>query len=91
MLFSGCSDLEKRKFRSDFLEKAYFNQSMLNKNYVGMTRQQVVYIFGMPIFSDSFNDVYHYCLYNFEMNNKFEKRILNLYFKENKVLKFNIT
>ncbi|QCO70753.1 outer membrane protein assembly factor BamE [Buchnera aphidicola] len=91
MLFSSCSILEKRKLSSDFLEKTYLNENMLNKNYVGMTRQQIVYIFGIPIISDSFNDVYHYCLYNFKTDNKLQKKMLNLYFKENKVSKFNIT
>ncbi|QCI17591.1 outer membrane protein assembly factor BamE [Buchnera aphidicola (Acyrthosiphon lactucae)] len=88
--FSSCSVLDKKE-NSNFLDKIYFNKNILNQNYVGMTRKQIVYIFGMPIISDSFSDVYHYYLYDLKNNNTSSKVMLNLYFKDNKVEKFNIT
>ncbi|AEO08544.1 small protein A [Buchnera aphidicola str. Ak (Acyrthosiphon kondoi)] len=91
IFFSSCSILDNKKYDSNFLEGINLNHNVLNKNYIGMTRQQIVYIFGMPIISDSFNDVYHYYVNNPKNNNVFQKKMLNFYFKDNKVLKFNFT
>lgn len=90
IFFSGCSYLDKEKYQSDnFLEKKYVNQEFLNKSYIGMTREQIIYIFGMPIISDSFDDVYHYYIYPEKEKNNSHKKILNLYFKKNKVLRYD--
>lgn len=90
IFFSGCSILDKAEYDSDHFQRTFFNQNYLNKNYVGMTREKIIYIFGMPIVSDSFDDVYHYCFYEKNNKNFFQKKMLNLYFQNNKVIRFNI-
>jgi len=87
LFFSSCSTLDKKKYDSYSSGRIYSNQNILNKNYIGMTREQIIYIFGEPIISDSFDDVYHYYLNNDDF---IQNKILNLYFKDNKVLYFNI-
>ncbi|ACL30557.1 outer membrane protein assembly factor BamE [Buchnera aphidicola] len=89
--FSSCSISDKNKYNLDVLEATHLNKNILNRNYVGMTRQQIVYIFGIPIISDSFDDIYHYYLSDSKNNNVYPKKMLNLYFKDNKVFKFNMT
>ncbi|QIQ42165.1 MAG: outer membrane protein assembly factor BamE [Buchnera aphidicola (Microlophium carnosum)] len=91
IFLSSCSTVDPSKYSLNFLEKIHLNQHILNKNYFGMTKNQIVYIFGIPIISDSFSDVYHYCLYDSKNDDFFQKKMLNLYFKDNKVLKFTIT
>ena len=90
IFFSSCSLLDKKKYNSSYLQEVYFNQYNLNKNYFGMTKEQIVYIFGSPIISDAFNDVYHYYLYHKNGKNIIEKKMLNLYFKDNKVFSYTI-
>jgi len=87
IFFSSCSILDQKKYDSHSWGRIYSNQKILNKNYIGMTRDQIIYIFGEPIISDSFEDVYHYYLNDDDF---FQKKMLNLYFKDNKVQYFNI-
>lgn len=91
IFFSSCSISDKKKYHFNSLDTIRVSHNVLNNDYIGMTRQQIVYIFGKPIISDSFDDVYHYDLYDPKNNNLLQKEILNLYFKDNKVWKFNIT
>ncbi|QCI15878.1 outer membrane protein assembly factor BamE [Buchnera aphidicola] len=94
---SSCSFLDKKKYDSFSLNKNFFllneidfKKNILNKNFIGMTRKQIVYIFGMPIIKDSFHDVYHYHFYKNKNANFIQKEMLNFYFKNNKVSNFNI-
>ncbi|AHG60186.1 outer membrane protein assembly factor BamE [Buchnera aphidicola] len=89
VFFSSCSNLAKQKYDSS-LEEMHLNQKYLNKNYIGMTRKQIIYMFGIPIISDSFNDVYHYHIYAERSKNIFQEEILSLYFKNNQVFSYNI-
>lgn len=92
ILFSSCSILDKEKYNISSLEKMhYLNQDILSKSYIGMTREQIIYILGVPIISDSFDNGYHYYLKYQENEELLQKDMLNLYFKDNKVYKFNIT
>ncbi|CAL4326250.1 outer membrane protein assembly factor BamE [Buchnera aphidicola] len=86
VFFSSCSCLDKKKYHfNDILEKRDFDQKFFNRSYIGMTREQIIYIFGMPIISDAFNDAYHYHIYTKKEKNSFHKKILNFYFKNDKV------
>ncbi|ANZ22416.1 outer membrane assembly protein BamE [Buchnera aphidicola (Diuraphis noxia)] len=88
IFFSGCSLLERSEEHLNCSNKIYFNQNYLNKNYIGMTKKQIIYMFGIPIISDSFEDVYHYYFCNETDRNVFHKIILSLYFQGNKVISF---
>ncbi|QCI19763.1 MAG: outer membrane protein assembly factor BamE [Buchnera aphidicola (Brevicoryne brassicae)] len=90
IFFSSCSFVDRKQYHSNDIQKTCFNQNYLNINYIGMTREKIIYIFGMPIISDSFQDVYHYCFYDRKDKNFFQKKLLNLYFQNNKVISFNI-
>ncbi|CAL4320849.1 outer membrane protein assembly factor BamE [Buchnera aphidicola] len=89
-LFPSCSFLEK-KSTINSLHELHFDLNKLKKNYKGMTKEQIIYIFGNPIISDSFSDVYHYVFCEKESkNNGCYQRTLSVFFKDNTVLKLNI-
>lgn len=90
ILLSNCSFLDKKEYSISYLEETCLNHNDVKKKYIGMTRDQIIYIFGIPVISDSFDDAYHYIICKKKDNNVFEKKILNLYFKDNKVVKFDI-
>ncbi|AYN24859.1 outer membrane protein assembly factor BamE [Buchnera aphidicola] len=89
-LFSSCAVLEKKNHVLNNLNESYFDLNKFEKNYKGMTKEQIIYIFGNPIISDSFNDVFHYIICKKE--NKFgcRQKTLNIFFIENKVSKLDI-
>ncbi|QCI20336.1 outer membrane protein assembly factor BamE [Buchnera aphidicola (Brachycaudus cardui)] len=91
VFFSGCSYLDQKKYyANNYLETKHVNQKFLNKSYIGMTKEQIIYIFGVPIISDPFDDVYHYYIYSKKDQNIFHKNMLNLYFKKNQVSSYDI-
>ncbi|QCI21501.1 outer membrane protein assembly factor BamE [Buchnera aphidicola (Hyadaphis tataricae)] len=88
IFLSGCTILNKKSYDAYNVEALCLTKNDLNRNYIGMTKKQIIYILGEPIISDSFNDVYHYYFYNQDSKNFTQKQLLNLYFKDEKV--FNI-
>ncbi|WP_187306304.1 outer membrane protein assembly factor BamE [Buchnera aphidicola] len=90
VLLSNCSFLDKKSYSSDVFQEACFNQHNLEKIHSGMSRDEVIYIFGEPIISDIFNDEYHYVFYELKNKCTLNRKTLNLTFKNNKVLFFNI-
>ncbi|QCI22065.1 outer membrane protein assembly factor BamE [Buchnera aphidicola] len=91
IFFPSCSSLNKQNHDFNHIETICLNQSLLNKNYIGMTKEEIIYLFDNPVLSDSFQDVYHYCFVNKKFGKSFQKKMLNLYFKDNKVIRFNFT
>lgn len=89
-LFSGCSVSENKYCFLNDLNASYFDLNKLKKNYKGMTKEQIIYIFGDPIISDSFDDSFHYFFCDKETKYICHKKTLNVYFKKNKVLKLDI-
>lgn len=90
IFFSGCAFLDKKIDHYNCLEETCFNEDLINKNYINMTREQIIYIFGHPVIPDSFIDVYHYYLCEKKTDNICQKKMLNFYFKNDKVIKFSI-
>ncbi|WP_422667134.1 outer membrane protein assembly factor BamE [Buchnera aphidicola] len=79
---SGCSVSHLNDYNSRIEYSTFLEKENLNKIHIGMKRNQIDYIFGKPIISDSFNDAYHYIFYS--KNNK-KNKILSIFFKKNKV------
>lgn len=89
-LFPSCSLLDKKNTINS-LHEFHFDLNKLKKNYRGMTKEQIVYIFGNPIISDSFSDVYHYIFCEEDKkNNRCIEKTISIFFKNNRVLKLNI-
>ncbi|ALD15149.1 hypothetical protein IX46_00975 [Buchnera aphidicola (Aphis glycines)] len=89
-LLTSCSFLSNKNYNSYNIDELYLNLSDFKKNYKGMTRAQIIYIFGNPIISDAFNDVYHYIFCKRLKNNICEKITLNIFFEEDKVCSFSL-
>lgn len=89
-LFSSCSVLENKHYVLNNLNESYFDLNKFKKNYKGMTKEQIIYIFGNPIISDSFNDVFHYIICKEKKGFGCHQKILNIFFKKNKVSKLDV-
>lgn len=89
-LFSSCSISENKHYILNNLNESCFDLNKFKKNYKGMTKEQIIYIFGNPIISDSFNNVFHYIIFEKESRSKCHQRTLNIFFKKNKVSKLDI-
>jgi outer membrane protein assembly factor BamE len=88
IFLSSCTILNKKPYDAYNVEVLCLTKNDLNRNYIGMTKKQIIYILGDPIISDSFNDVYHYYFYNQDSKNVAQKQLLNFHFKNEKV--FNV-
>ena len=89
-LFSSCSMVQNKSYFKQNFNETCFEFNEFKKNYKGMTKEQIIYIFGNPIISDSFNDAFHYIIYEKEKDIGCYKKTLNIFFRNNKVSKFNI-
>ncbi|QIQ41234.1 MAG: outer membrane protein assembly factor BamE [Buchnera aphidicola (Aphis urticata)] len=89
-LLTSCSFLGNKNYDSNNIDKFYLSLSEFKKNYKGMTREQIIYIFGTPIISDSFSDTYHYIFCERLKTDICKKTTLNIFFKKDKVFYFSI-
>lgn len=90
-LLTNCSFLANKDYNSNnIIDEFDLNLNEFKRNYKGMTREQIIYIFGNPIISDSFSDSYHYIFYKRSEKNICKKITLNIFFKKNKVFSFNL-
>ncbi|QFQ32919.1 outer membrane protein assembly factor BamE [Buchnera aphidicola (Aphis fabae)] len=89
-LLTSCSFLDNKNYNYNNIDKFYFSLNEFKKNYKGMTREQIIYIFGNPIISDSFSDTYHYIFCKQSTKDTCQKTTLNIFFKEDKVFYFSI-
>ncbi|CAL4320716.1 Outer membrane protein assembly factor BamE [Buchnera aphidicola (Protaphis terricola)] len=94
-LCTSCSFLKgqnysSEEYYSDDMNEFYMNLKNFKKKYKGMTREQIIYIFGYPIISDTFSDSYHYIFYKKCKISRCKKEILNIFFNNDKVIDFNI-
>ena len=89
-LLTSCSLLGNKNYNYNNIDESCFSLNEFEKNYKGMTREQIIYIFGNPIISDSFSDAYHYVLYKRFQKNICKKIMLNIFFKKDKVFNFSI-
>ncbi|AWH90583.1 hypothetical protein DD681_02105 [Buchnera aphidicola (Melanaphis sacchari)] len=90
LLITSCSFSYKSHYNSNIVDDSYFDLINFKKNYKGMTKNQVIYIFGNPIISDSFNNAYHYIFCDQFNRNICNKKTLSIFFKKNKVLYFTV-
>ncbi|QCI18743.1 outer membrane protein assembly factor BamE [Buchnera aphidicola] len=89
LLLTSCSFLGNKNYNYRMNEFC-LNLDEFKKNYKDMTREQIIYVFGSPIISDSFSDSYHYVFFEQSKKNICKKVTLNIFFKKNKVFYFNI-
>lgn len=89
-LLTNCSFLGNKNYNSDNIDKFYLSMNNFKKNYKGMTREEIIYLFGNPIISDSFSDSYHYIFCKLSKQNECQKVILNILFKNDKVFDFSM-
>ncbi|QFQ32032.1 outer membrane protein assembly factor BamE [Buchnera aphidicola] len=89
-LLTSCSFFGNKSYNSNNIDALYLNLSEFKKNYKGMTREQIIYIFGDPIVSDSFDNAYHYIFCQRFKKNICKKIVLNIFFKNDKVCYFNL-
>ena len=79
-------------YKQDIQQGNTFDDEMLSQLKVGMTQQQVVFVMGNALLKDTFHKNRWDYLYTFAKGQeKTERRLLTLYFKDNKVLKIDNT
>ncbi|QCI17018.1 outer membrane protein assembly factor BamE [Buchnera aphidicola (Aphis helianthi)] len=89
-LLTSCSFLDNKNYNSNNIDDFCLSLNKFKKNYKGMTREQIIYIFGNPIISDTFSDTYHYIFCKPFKEDICQKKILNIFFKKDKVFYFSI-
>ena len=79
-------------FKPDVQQGTTFDDEMLSQLKVGMTQQQVVFVMGSALLKDTFHKNRWDYLYTLAKGReKTERRLLTLYFKDNKVSKIDNT
>lgn len=89
-LLTSCAFLGDKNYSFNNIDEFDFSVNEFQKKYKDMTREQIIYIFGNPIISDSFSDAYHYIFCKKSEKNICQKTMLNIFFKNNKVSYFSI-
>ena len=77
-------------YKPDVQQGNTFDEKQLSQLKIGMTQQQVVFIMGTTLLKDPFHKNRWDYLYTFAKNqDKTERRLLTLYFKNNRLVKID--
>ncbi|CAB0149570.1 Outer membrane protein assembly factor BamE [Pseudidiomarina piscicola] len=86
---SGCSVFDKLVYRIDVPQGNYLEQRDVNQLRVGMTKEQVAYVLGVPVAENAFDNDTWYYVFNMESgtNNDY-RRSVTLTFDDGKLANY---
>lgn len=91
-LFFSLFLLSCSAYKPDVQQGNTFDQKMLSQLKLGMTQQQVIFVMGNALLKDAFHKNRWDYLYTFaKAREKTERRLLTLFFKNNKLSKIDDT